>query len=304
MKLGFVSSVMANYTFEQVVDFAAAQGFDCVEMACWPVGKAERRYAGVTHIDVDGVTDERAAYIQDYCAAKGVDISSLAYYPNTMDKAPAKRAYYIEHLKKVILASEKLGINMVTTFIGRVTDMNMDENLRIYAQVWPDIVAFAEEHRVRIAIENCPMWFTNDEWPGGQNIAVSPVIWRKMFEIIPSPNLGINYDPSHFILQHMDYLKPLYEFRDRIYHIHYKDIKIFKDKLDDYGTMANPSLYTAPKIPGHGDINWASYVSALRDIGFEGYTCIEIEDRSFESSDAAIEQSLILSKRYLNQFIY
>lgn len=304
MKLGFVSSVLAGYTFEQVIDFAKTQGFDCVEMACWPEGKAERRYGGVTHIDVNGLTDEKAAFIKNCCALNGVEISSLAYYPNTMDGDLEKRAFYIEHLKKVILASEKLGIHMVTTFIGRVTDRSMDENLEIFAEVWPPIVAFAQEHHVKIAIENCPMWFTNDEWPGGQNIAVSPSVWRKMFQIIPSASLGINYDPSHFILQHMDYIKPLYEFKDRIYHIHYKDIRIFQDRLDDLGTMANPALYTAPKIPGHGDINWAAYVSALRDIGFEGYTCIEIEDRSFEGSDRAIEESLILSKRYLNQFIF
>lgn len=303
MKLGFVSAVLADYTFEEVIDFAAAQGFKCVEMACWPKGKAERRYAGVTHIDADTLTDEKISYIKQYCADKKVEISSLAYYPNNMDKDLEKRNVYINHLKKVILASSKLGVGMVTTFIGRDSDKNVEENFKIYEKVWPPIVKFAEENQVKIAIENCPMLFTNDEWPGGQNLATTPANWRRMFEIIPSKNLGLNYDPSHFVWQMIDYIKPLYEFKDRIYHVHYKDIKIFRDKLDEVGIMAPPLKFMSPKLPGLGDVNWGRYVSALTDIGYNGCTCIEIEDKAFESSREEIENSLKLSKRYLEQFV-
>ena len=303
MKLGFITSIFDTYSFEEVVDFAAREGYSCIEVACWPKGKAERRYAGVTHIDVDALDDAKVDYIKSYCSKKGVEISALAFYPNTMDGDIEQREKNIEHLKKVIVASEKLGVNMVTTFIGREIGKNIDDNLKLYSEIWPPIVKFAEEHNVTIAIENCPMWFTNDEWPGGKNLAASPAVWRKMFEIIPSKNLGINYDPSHFVLQHMDYIKPLYEFADRIYHVHYKDMHIIKEKFDDYGILANPSLYTVPKIPGLGDIDWGRYISALRDIGFDGYTCVEIEDRSFEGSKELVEQSLILSKRHLSQFI-
>lgn len=303
MKLGFVSSILDGYTFEEVIDFAAREGYACVEVACWPQGKAERRYAGVTHIDVDTLDDAKVQHIQSYCKEKGVEISSLAFYPNPMDGDLEQRARNIAHLKKVIEASERLGVNMVTTFIGREVGKNVDENLKLYAEIWPPIVAFAEAHHVTIAIENCPMWFTNDEWPGGKNLAISPAIWREMFRIIPSKNLGINYDPSHFIIQQMDYLKPLYEFADRIYHVHCKDMHIDRDKLNDYGILANPGLYTVPKIPGLGDIDWSKYISALRDIGFDGYTCVEVEDRSFENSKENIEASLILSKRHLSQFI-
>ena len=303
MKLGFVSAVLADYTFEEVIDFAAEQGFECVEMACWPKGKAERRYAGVTHIDADSLDEEKINYIKEYCSKKKVEISSLAYYPNTMDGDPEKRAVYVEHLKKVILASAKLGVGMVTTFIGRDVSKNVDENLKIYQEVWPPLVKTAEENQVKIAIENCPMLFTNDEWPGGQNLATTPAIWRKMFDIIPSKNLGLNYDPSHFVWQMIDYIKPLYEFKDRIYHVHYKDIKIFRDKLNDVGIMATPLQYMSPKLPGLGDIDWGKYVSALTDIGYKGYTCIEIEDKAFEGSKEDIEKSLKLSKRYLEQFV-
>ncbi len=303
MKLGFVSAVLADYTFEEVIDFAAEQGFECVEMACWPKGKAERRYAGVTHIDVDNLGDAEIEYIKQYCTERKVEISSLAYYPNTMDGDLEKRAVYIEHLKKVILASGKLGVGMVTTFIGRDSNKNVDENFKIYEEVWPPIVKLAEENKVKIAIENCPMLFSNDEWPGGQNLATTPANWRKMFELIPSKNLGLNYDPSHFVWQMIDYIKPLYEFKDRIYHVHYKDIKIFRDKLDDVGIMAAPLKFMSPKLPGLGDVDWGKYVSALTDIGYKGYTCIEIEDKAFEGSKEEIENSLKLSQRYLKQFV-
>ena len=167
MKLGFVTAILDGWTFEEMIDTAAEMGFSCVEAACWPAGKAERRYAGVSHIDVDALDDAKAAYILDYCAKKGVAISSLAFYPNTMDPDPAKREAAVAHLMKVIRASAKLGVNMVTTFIGRDQYKSVEENLDLVRQVWPPIIALAEELGVRIAIENCPMLFGRDQWPGG-----------------------------------------------------------------------------------------------------------------------------------------
>jgi len=303
LKLGFVSAVMAGYTFEEVIDFASQQGFNCVEMACWPQGKAERRYAGVAHIDVDTLDDEKITYIQNYCAQRNVAISSLAYYPNTMDGDLEKRSAVINHLKKVILASHRLGIDMVTTFVGRVTDKNVDENIKIFKEVWEAIVELAEENHVKIAIENCPMLFTNDEWPGGQNLATTPTIWRELFSIIKSDYLGLNFDPSHFVWQQMDYIKPIYEFHEKIFHVHFKDIKILKDRLDDVGIMATPLSYMVPKLPGLGDVNWGKFVSALTDIGYDGYACIEVEDKAFEKTPDDILNSIKLSNRYMRQFV-
>lgn len=303
MKLGFVSAILDGWSFEEMIDTARDLGFSCVEAACWPSGKAERRYAGVSHIDVDGLTDEKAAYILGYCKERGVELSSLAFYPNTMDEDLEKRAANIAHLKKVILASEKLGVGMVTTFVGRATHKTVEENLELFREIWPPIVAFAEEHHVKVAIENCPMWFDATNWPGGQNLFTTPDIWRRCFEILPSPNFGINYDPSHFIWQQMDYIRPLYEFKDRIFHVHYKDIKLYPEKLARVGVMAYPLQYMEPKLPGLGDVSWAKYVSALTDIGYSGYTCVEVEDRAFEGSRERILDSLRLSKRYLEQYV-
>ena len=296
MKLGFVSAILGDLSFEEMIDFAAENGFECVEVACWPKGKAERRYAGVTHINADEVDEAKAAYLNDYCAKRGVEISALAYYPNTMDPDLEKRAVYIEHLKKLIKAAKLMGIGTVNTFIGRDPKKNVDENIEIFKEVWPPIIAFAEENGVRIGIENCPMLFTNDEWPGGQNLMTTPAIWRRLFEIIPSKNFGLNYDPSHFVWQQIDYIRPIYEFKDRIFHVHYKDIKIYPEKLADVGIMATPLQYMSPKLPGLGDVDWGRYVSALTDIGYDGCTCIEVEDKAFEGSLDAVKKSLLLSR--------
>lgn len=303
MKLGLVTAILDGWNFEEMIDTVSEMGFQCVEVACWPQGKAERRYAGVSHIDVAELDDEKAAYILDYCRKKHVEISSLAFYPNTMDGDLEKRRHNIAHLKRVIAASAKLGVNMVTTFIGRDQTKSVEENIELFREIWPDIIRYAEERKVKIGIENCPMLFGRDQWPGGQNLMTTPAIWRKLFAIIDSPYFGLNYDPSHFIWQQMDYIKPLYEFRDKIFHVHFKDIKLYPDKLDECGIMAYPLEYMSPKLPGYGDVNWGKYVSALTDIGYDGYACIEVEDKAFESSREKILDSIRISKRYMDQFV-
>ena len=303
MKLGVVSAIYDGFTFEEMIDNAASCGLKCVEVACWPQGKAERRYAGVSHIDVENTSEDYIAYVKNYAAEKGIEISSLAFYPNTMDGNLEKRKANVEHLKKVINMSALMGVNMVTTFIGRDQAKTVEENLELVKEVWPEIIKLAEEKGVKIAIENCPMLFGADQWPGGQNLFTTPKIWRKVFEILNSDNLGINYDPSHFVWQQIDYVKPLYEFKDKIFHVHFKDIKIYEDKLNDVGIMAYPLEYMSPKLPGLGDVDWGKYVSALTDIGFDGYACIEVEDKAFESSRERILDSVKLSAKYMEQFV-
>lgn len=303
MKLGIVSAIFDQSGYEEMIDLVSENHLDCVEVACWPTGKAERRYAGVSHINVDEVNEESKKKILGYATSKNVEISALAYYPNPLDEDLDKRQVAINHLYKVIEAAAKLEVNMVTTFIGRMQSKNVEENLTEIKKVWAPILEFAEEQRVKIAIENCPMLFTSDEWPGGQNIMTSPSIWRRVFSILESDYLGLNYDPSHFIWQQIDYIKPLYEFSEKIFHVHYKDIKIYQDKLADVGTMATPLEFMSPKLPGLGDVDWGKYVSALSDIGYDGYTCIEVEDKAFEKSYEDVKKSVTLSTKYLRNFV-
>jgi sugar phosphate isomerase/epimerase len=272
-------------------------------MMCWPRGKAERRYAGVTHVNVDELDVARIAHINNYLEQQGVFISGLGYYPNPLDPDPDKAEQAVEHIKKVIKAANKLNIPVVNTFIGRDPVKSIDDNFKVFKDRWPGIVKVAEENNIKIGIENCPMFFTGDEWPGGKNLAFSPAIWERMFEIIPSPLFGLNYDPSHLVWMQMDEVKPLYEFKDRIHHVHLKDVKIYKDKLNRVGILATPLEYHAPKIPGLGDVRWGDFFSALTTIGYRGPVCIEVEDRAFEDSEASVKTSILQSRNFVGQFM-
>lgn len=286
-----------------MIDIVAENGLDCVEVACWPAGKAERRYAGVSHIDTENLTKEQAEKYQAYAAEKKVAISALAYYPNPLDEDLEKRQLVIDHIYSVIDAAKLMEINLVTTFIGRMPSKTISENLKEVEEVWKPILAYAEKQKVKIAIENCPMLFTEDEWPGGQNLMTTPALFRKIFDLLDSEYLGLNFDPSHFVWQQMDYLAPIYEFKDKLFHVHYKDIKVYWSKLQEVGVMATPLEYMSPKIPGLGDVDWGKYVSALTDIGYSGYTCIEVEDRAFESDYEDVKRSIKQSAHYLRNFV-
>jgi sugar phosphate isomerase/epimerase len=303
LDLGFVSAILADNSFEEVVDFAAANNFKCVEMMCWPKGKAERRYAGVTHIDVNALGKNEVAYIKDYLQQKNIYISALGYYPNPLVADVLKAKVFLDHIKKIIKAAVLLNIPVVNTFIGRDHTKSIDDNFKVFLKRWPAVIKFAEDNGINIGIENCPMYFTIDEWPGGKNLAVSPAIWTRMFEAIPSKNFGLNYDPSHMIWQQMDPIQPMYDFKDRIHHIHLKDAKLYKNKLDKVGIIAHPLEYHSPKLPGLGDVNWNHFFTALTDIRYTGPVCIEVEDKAFEGSPASIEKAILTARNYLTQFI-
>jgi sugar phosphate isomerase/epimerase len=303
LDLGFVSAILAEKSFEKVIEFAAEHGFKCVEIMCWPKGKAERRYAGVTHINVDELDDKKVAEIKETLKRNSIYISGLGYYPNPLDANEKQAGFHIEHIKKVILAAAKLNIPVVNTFIGRDPLKSVDENLEKFAEVWPGIIKVAEDNNIKIGIENCPMLFTRDEWPGGKNLATTPAIWRKMFEIIPSPNFGLNYDPSHLVWQQMDEVKPIYDFREKLFHIHLKDVKIHRDKLNEVGIMAYPLDYHTPKIPGLGDVDWRGFFSALTTVKYRGPVCIEVEDKAFEGSEDDVKAAILTGRNFLTQFI-
>ena len=303
MKLGYCSAIVPDLSLAQTLGFAAEVDLECVEIMCWPKGKAERRYAGVTHIDVDGFTQADAQRVKAACKAAGVAISGLGYYPNPL--APDKREanVYIAHIRKVIRAAERLGLGQVNTFVGRDWTRSVDDNWKRFTQVWRPLVKFAGDHGVRIGIENCPMLFTADEWPGGKNLAHSPAVWRRMFDEIPDRHFGLNYDPSHLVWQQMDYIEPLWEFADRIFHVHAKDVRVDWGRLNDVGILATPLEFHTPKLPGLGEIEWGQFVSVLTDIGYRGPVCIEVEDREYEGSLERRKEALRESGAFLRPLL-
>jgi sugar phosphate isomerase/epimerase len=301
VKIGFVTAITHDLDLEEVLAFAAETGFDVVEPMCWPRGKAERRYAGITHVDVVDFGPDEKAGVSALCEKHGVGFSALGYYPNPLVADAAEREVYATHLRRVIDASALLDVGLVTTFVGRDHEKSIDENLALFAEVWPPLVAYAEEQGVKIAIENCPMLFSGDEWPGGKNLAVSPTIWRRMFEVIPSESFGLNFDPSHLVWQGIDYARAIREFGDRLLHVHVKDERVSVDGLYEHGILGLG--WHDPKLPGLGDVDWSAFFAALTDVGYRGPVVIEVEDRSYEYGRDGRERALRQSLRYIEPFI-
>ena len=303
MQLGFASAILPDLSFDEVFTFAADVGFDCVEVMCWPPSKAERRYAGITHIDCTEFGDAEVAQVQATVEKTGVAISALGYYPNPLTPVQEEADTAIAHIKRVIVAAQKLGLTQVNTFVGRDWTKSIDDNWPRFLETWHPLVKFAADHGVRIGIENCPMIFSADEWPGGKNLASTPAIWRRMYEDIPDENFGLNFDPSHFVWLQMDYLAAMREFQDRIFHTHAKDVRIDREKLDQVGIMAHPLEHHTPKLPGLGDVDWGAFFSVLTDTGYNGPVCVEVEDRAYEGSLSDRKRSLVQSHTYLRNFI-
>lgn len=302
MKLGFVSAILPELTLDQVLAFAAARGFSCVEAMCWPVGRAERRFAGVTHVDIGALDRAHIDDIQESCSRHGVSLTALGYYPNPLDPDPEVSKRCVNHLKKVIAAAPKLGLTHVNTFVGRDWTKSVDDNWPRFLKVWKPILRHAEDHGVKVGIENCPMSFTKDEWPGGKNLATSPVIWRRMFHDLPSDSFGLNYDPSHFVLQQMDPVSPLKEFQDKLFHFHAKDVKIRRDRLNEVGVFAHPLEWHQPRIPGYGEMDWGRFLGALMETRYRGPVCIEVEDDTFGKTLEGRQRALCVAGNVLRPY--
>jgi sugar phosphate isomerase/epimerase len=302
MRLGFVTAILDSLPFEEVLAFAAAEKFQCVEVMCWPEGGPDRRYGGVRHIGVEAFSKGKADDILALCEKHGVAISGLGYYANPLSATAEEAVHALDHIRKVINAAQLLGINIFNTFVGANTKLPLDDNLQRFSEIWPDLVRYAEDRGVKIGIENCPMLFPNT-WPFGMNLARTPAIWRRMFEIIPSPNFGLNYDPSHMVMLLMDPIKPIYEFGSRIFHTHAKDMRADRDSLDDVGALVPPMQRCLAKIPGFGDVHWGQWIGALTDVGYQGPVCIEIEDEAFTSTLEGRKRALRISRNVLQPLI-
>jgi sugar phosphate isomerase/epimerase len=304
MKLGLMTAALGGMELDALAEWASAERFETLEIACWPrVTGDQRRYAGVSHIDVDGMNRGDAAAIREVVDTRKLEISSLAYYPNNLDPDPAVRAAAHEHLRKVIVAAELLGVNLVGTFIGRDQHRSVADNLTEVEKVWPDLVRFAGQHGVTIVIENCPMIFSGDEWPGGKNLAYSPAIWRRLFEIVDADNFGLNLDPSHLVWQFIDYERAVREFGSRIHHVHAKDMEIDRNGLFEHGVMATGIGWQIPRLPGLGEIRWDRFVAALYAIGYHGAISIEHEDRSFEGEEELVKRGFLLARDVLRPLV-
>jgi len=302
MQLGFVSAIFSELSLDEVLGHAAALGYDCIEVMCWPPGGPDRKYGGVTHIDCTDFSQMQADEVLALCERHGVEISALGYYsiPLSADREQAEAAQ--AHLRKVVDAAPLLGLDNVNAFIGANHMLSLEENFQQFEQIWPDLIRYAEDRNVRIGIENCPMLFANT-WPFGLNLARTPAIWRRMFETIPSDHFGLNYDPSHLVMQLIDPIAPIYEFGSKLFHTHAKDMRVDRKRLDEVGSLVPPMERCTAKIPGLGSIDWGRWIGALTDVGYQGSVCVEVEDEAFEGSVESRKRSLAISYNVLRPLV-
>jgi sugar phosphate isomerase/epimerase len=303
MRLGFLTAPFPETPLMEVADWAAGNGFEVLEIACWPRATGPtRRYAGTSHIDVANLGAAQATEIVDEIASKGLTISGLGFYPNPLHPDPAHREQVIGHLKHVITAAEKMDVPFVNTFMGGDAALTQDANWERALEIWPDIVRFAQDHGRQITIENCPMIFSKDEWPAGHNIAWSPYMWRRILEQWGG-TIGLNYDPSHLVWLMIDQDRFIREFGPHILHFQAKDLMIDRDGLYERGTLSGGIGWQVPRIPGLGEVDWRVVFAALYRAGYAGDCIIEHEDRGFEGTDELVKRGFVIARETLRPFV-
>lgn len=303
MQLGLLTAPFPDTPLMEVADWSASVGFESLEIACWPVTKgATRRYAGTTHIDCATVGETEARNIAAELSGRGLSISALGYYPNPLHPDPDHRETVIGHLKKVIGVASWMGLPVVNTFCGGDASKNVHENWEDALSVWPSVIAFARDHGVKIAFENCPMIFSHDEWPGGHNIAYSPYVWRQILEAW-GDDVGMNYDPSHLVWQMIDQDRFIREFGPHMLHVHAKDLMIDHEGLYERGIMSVGMGWQVPRLPGLGDVDWSTIFAGLYRAGYDGPVIIEHEDRDFEGTDELVKKGFLLARDVLRPYV-
>lgn len=301
MKIGFLTNALVEQarrsgsdafsTLPQVADWAAAHGF--TDLECGPM-----------------LPLDRAAYEQVLDEGR-IGISALIYCRNYLSTDPEEAAQHLAALKERIAFAGTLGIDKVVTSTG--IDKSIVEGLydrdpalrdrgnlirRIPAQsldrvvdLFGPLVELAEKNNVRLCFENCPLM---------GNIAISPVMWKKLFERLPSDHLGLAYDPSHLVWEMIDPYTPLLEFKDKIFHVHAKDTAIDRVKLARTGILTDFSWWSY-RIPGRGELDWRQLLGQLIAEGYDGTLSLEHEDAAYEGSVEAVENGLLDGKAWLEK---
>ncbi len=303
MKLGFLTACLPQVSLEELVPWAARQGFETLELAAWHYD-SDRDYQA-RHIEAENLARGEAEQITNLFDENGLEISALAYYENNIHPDKAKRDTYLTHLRSLILAAELLGVELVGAFVGANPEKSPAENMKEIGGLFRELVSYAEDHGVRLMIENCPM----DNWvqfglPG--NYAYSPELWDALFNEVPDENFGLNFDPSHLHWLGIDYNKAARDFSDRIFHAHAKDAEIVGEGLYRYGILSK-QLGDDPwdlgwwryRMPGKGEVDWREFIATLHDAGYDKVLSIEHEDPEFEGSVEEIREGLRLGLEHL-----
>lgn len=301
MKIGFLTNALVEQarrsglntfqTLDEVAAWAADHGF--TDLECGPM-----------------LPLDRAAY-ERVLGEGRIAITALIYCRNYLSTDPEEAATHLAELKKRIEFAGALGIDKVVTSTGidkrieegiydrdpnvkdrgnmirRIPVRSLDQVVDLYGP----LLELAEKNNVRLCLENCPLM---------GNIAISPVMWRRIFQRLDSDKLGLAYDPSHLVWEMIDPYAPLDEFKDKIFHVHAKDAAIDRARLAETGILTDFSWWSY-RIPGRGELDWKKLLSKLKANGYTGTISLEHEDSAYEGTLPAVEQGLLDGKAHLEQ---
>lgn len=276
MRLGFFT----DYS-KSVAEFAHRTGFNSLQLSAWPQSS----------LNADRITDREIAAIKDDLASKDIEISALGYYPNVLSEDEEHAVEAQRYLKKVIELADRMEVEVVATFAGRRKSRPVRESFEPFKAVFSPIMELAEAKKIKIAIENCPM---HDFITGtGDNIAYSPELWDEIFRLVPSDNLGLEFDPSHCIWLHIDYLSAVKDYAHKLFHVHAKDLEIRRDIMSRVSILGSAMEFQGhvmahgwprARAPGWGAVDWPKFITALIDAGYRGNLDIEHEDDVFANT--------------------
>ncbi len=296
LKVGFVNACLPQLSLVQQLEWAAASGFGVIELHAGPT---------TLKVDLQRVASDQAeaARIRDLFASRNLTISDIFWGGHHLHGNSEKRQASQDRLKAMIAGAAALGVPIVSTFIGRDPALPVADNIELALKIWPEILDFAAEHTIKIAIENCPMLY---EWPGGLNIAYSPENWSILFEALDPENkiLGLNFDPSHMLWLGIDYMAALRDFADRVMLFQAKDAEILTARLGQVGRLGED--WWRYRLPGLGQVDWGQLIDALYELNLAdkvGSINIEHEDPIWEGSVDKVQRGLVFSRQYLEKFI-
>jgi sugar phosphate isomerase/epimerase len=301
MKLGLLTACLPGLPLETVAAWAAGQGYQALEVAAWP--DVPGRDWEASHLDVAHLDRSAASEVTGLLGSLGLELSAVAYYENNLDADPVRRREVHDHLRHCIDAAELLGCGLVGTFVGRDVTLTVEENLREGEKVLPPLVGYAADRGVRLVVENCPMegWHP-DGYPA--NLAYSPQLWDWMSGL----DLWLNLDPSHLTWLGIDPVEVLAPYVDRVLHVQAKDVEVDAAARNRVGVFGNAvdraatpweSGWWRYRIPGLGQIDWATFIGELHRLGFDGVVSVEHEDPVWSGTPERVREGLALAQRHL-----
>ena len=298
--IALLTAQWADLPFTTVCELASKWGYDGLEIACWG-----------DHFDIHravnepGYVEERKEILASYnlkAWALANHLVGQAVCDNPIDErhqgilperlwgdgdAEGVRQRAAEEMKDAARAAAKMGIPTVVGFTGSsiwhtvamfppVPAEMIERGYQDFADRWNPILDVFDDEGVRFAHEVHPSEIAYDYW----------TTKRSLEAIGHRPAFGLNFDPSHFMWQDLDPVGFLWDFQDRIYHVHLKESRKQLDgrngRLGSHLPWADPRRGWDFVSTGHGDVPWESIFRMLNFIGYEHSMSVEWEDAGMD----------------------